>query len=140
MEAAVNAEQARQFLADNHRCVLATYRRDQTVQMSPVVAGVDERGRVLISSREQAVKTLNLRRDPRAALVAFTDSFYGPWAMIWGSAEVVHLPEALPLLEDYYRRVLGEHPNWEEYRQAMRDEHRVLLRLTISQAGPVRLG
>ncbi|MHB1526401.1 MAG: PPOX class F420-dependent oxidoreductase [Candidatus Dormibacteria bacterium] len=136
----MNTEQARQFLTNNHRCVLATYRRDQTVQMSPVVAGVDEQGRVVISSREQAIKTKNLIRDPRAALVAFTDSFYGPWAMIWGSAEVLHLPGALPLLEDYYRRILGEHPNWDEYRQAMRDEHRVLLRLTISQSGPVRLG
>lgn len=136
----MNEEQARQFLGDNHHSVLATYRRDQTVQMSPVVAGVDERGRVVISSREQAVKTLNLRRDPRAALVAFTDSFYGPWAMIWGQAEVISMPQALPLLEDYYRRILGEHPNWEEYRQAMRDERRVLLRIAITQAGPVRLG
>lgn len=136
----MNADQARQFLEDNHRSVLATYRRDQSVQMSPVVAGVDEQGRVVISSREQAAKTLNLRRDPRAALVAFTDSFYGPWAMVWGQAEVVSLPQALPLLEDYYRRVLGEHPNWDEYRQAMRDEHRVLLRIAITLAGPVRLG
>ncbi len=136
----MNADQAREFLGDNHRSVLATYRRDQSVQMSPVVAGVDQEGRVVISSRERAAKTLNLRRDPRAALVAFTDSFYGPWAMVWGQAEVVSLPQALPLLEDYYRRILGEHPDWDDYRQAMRDEHRVLLRIAITQAGPVRLG
>lgn len=132
--------EALEFLSSNHRGVLATYRRDGSAQMSPVVAGVDEQGRILISSREGAVKTRNLLRDPRAALVAFTDSFYGPWAMFWGESEVLSLPAALPLLEQYYRVVSGEHPDWEEYRRAMVAERRVLLRMTVASVGPTKMG
>ncbi|MDA8332440.1 MAG: TIGR03618 family F420-dependent PPOX class oxidoreductase [Candidatus Dormibacteraeota bacterium] len=128
------------FLGSNHRGVLATYRRDATVQMSPVVAGVDHEGLVVISTREGAAKTANLRRDPRAGLVTFTDNFFGPWAMVWGTVEVVSLPAALPLLEDYYRLVAGEHRDWSEYRRAMVAERRVLLRMTVAEAGPRRLG
>jgi PPOX class probable F420-dependent enzyme len=128
------------FLRGNHRGVLATYRRDSSVQMSPVVAGVDHDGLVVISTREGAAKTANLRRDPRAGLVAFTDNFFGPWAMVWVTVEVISLPAALPLLEDYYRLVAGEHHDWAEYRRAMLEERRVLLRLTIQEAGPRRLG
>jgi len=136
----VNEDEVREFLGGNHRAVLATYRRDQTVQMSPVTCGVDLEGRVVVSTRETAVKIANLRRDPRAALVGFTDRFFGRWAMLWGTAEVVSLPEAMPLLEDYYRLVAGEHPDWEEYRQAMTDERRVLLRIQIEESGPRQLG
>ncbi|MHB8395449.1 MAG: PPOX class F420-dependent oxidoreductase [Candidatus Dormibacteria bacterium] len=136
----MNEDEVREFLGGNHRAVLATYRRDQTVQMSPVTCGVDLEGRVVVSTRETAVKIANLRRDPRAALVGFTDRFFGPWAMLWGTAEVVSLPEAMPLLEDYYRLVAGEHPDWEEYRQAMTDERRVLLRIQIEESGPRQLG
>lgn len=128
------------FISSNHRAVLATYRRDGSAQLSPVLAGVDEQGRVVISSREGAIKTRNLRRDPRAALTAFTDRFFGPWVVVWGSAEVVSLPGALPLLEAYYRQVAGEHPNWEEYRAAMVAERRVLLRISVERSGPEHSG
>lgn len=128
------------FISSNHRGVLATYRRDGTAQLSPVVAGVDGTGRVLVSSRERAAKALNLRRDPRVALTIFTDRFFGPWVVVWGSAEVVSLPAALPLLEEYYRVVVGEHPNWDEYRAAMVAERRVLLRITVERSGPERSG
>jgi PPOX class probable F420-dependent enzyme len=128
------------FISSNHRAVLATYRRDGSAQLSPVVAGVDGDGMVVVSSREGAVKTRNIRRDPRVALTAFTDRFFGPWVVVWGSAEVVSLPAALPLLEAYYRLVVGEHPDWEEYRAAMFAERRVLLRITVERSGPERSG
>ena len=136
----MGSAEALAFISSNHRAVLATYRRDGTPQLSPVVAGVDGEGRVVISSREGAVKTLNVGRDPRVALTAFTDRFFGPWVVVWGSAEVVSLPTALPLLEEYYRVVVGEHPNWDEYRAAMVTERRVLLRITVERSGPERSG
>ena len=133
-------EEALGFLREHHRGVLATYRKDVRVQMSPVVAAVDASSRVVISTREAAIKARNLRRDPRAGLVVFTDQFFGPWVMLWGQAELIYLPQALPLLEEYYRLVAGEHPDWEEYRQAMVDERRVLVRLTVTDWGPRRSG
>lgn len=136
----MDTREALLFLRDHHRGVLATYRQDGRVQMSPVVAAVDSDLRVVISTREPAIKTRNLRRDPRAGLVVFTDQFFGPWVMLWGRAEVVSLPAAMPLLEEYYRLVSGEHPDWEEYRSAMVAERRVLVRLTVTESGPRRSG
>lgn len=128
------------FIRTHHHGVLSTYRQDGTAQMSPVVAAVDDQGRVIVSTRETAVKTHNLLRDPRVALVAFTDRFYGPWVSIWGRGEVVHLPEAMEPLVDYYRGVSGEHPDWDEYRAAMERELRVLVRIVPERWGPERLG
>ncbi len=119
-----------------HRAVLATVRRDGTPQMSPVSVAADDEGRLLISSRETAVKTRNLLRDPRAFVCVFPDEFYGRWVQVNGEVEVVHLPEAMDGLVQYYRLAAGEHPDWDEYRAAMTAERRVLLRLTPTSAGP----
>ncbi len=127
---------AQQFLATHRRAVLATRRRDGRPQLSPVSVGIDAAGRAIISSRETAYKTRNLRRDPRASLCVFDDGFFGPWVQIDGTAEVLSLPGAMDLLVDYYRRVAGEHPDWADYRRAMERERRVLLRISIESAGP----
>lgn len=127
---------AQQFLTIHHRAVLSTRRRDGRLQLSPVTVGVDAAGRAIVSSRETAYKTRNLRRDPRASLCVFDDAFFGPWVQIDGTAEVISLPDAMELLVDYYRRVAGEHPDWAEYRRAMERERRVLLRISIESAGP----
>ena len=124
------------FIADNPRAVLATTRSDGRPQLSPVVAAVDADGRVLISTRETAIKAKNLARDPRASLCVINDGFFGEWVQADGNAELIHLPEALPLLEDYYRRISGEHPDWEDYRAAMRRDKRLIVRITINRAGP----
>jgi PPOX class probable F420-dependent enzyme len=124
------------FLSANPRAVLATTRADGHPQMSPVVAAVDSDGRVLISTRETAIKAKNLARDPRAALCVLNDRFFGQWVQLEGETELVHLPDAMPILEDYYRRISGEHPNWDEYREAMQQEKRLILRITIDRAGP----
>jgi PPOX class probable F420-dependent enzyme len=136
----MDADRAREFLRQNHRAVLATHRQNGDIQMSPVIAGVDDEGNVAISTRETAFKTKNIRRDPRVSLCVMLDSFFGQWIQIDGVAEVVSLPAAMELLVDYYRRVLGEHPDWDDYRRAMREEKRVLLRITIQRAGPDRQG
>jgi PPOX class probable F420-dependent enzyme len=132
----MDLDKARQFLQDHHRAVLATRRRSGDPQLSIVAAGVDDEGRVLISSRETAVKTKNLRRDPRASLLVMSDEFYGDWVQVDGTVEVVSLPDAMDLLIDYYRRVAGEHDDWDDYRAAMERDRRVVLRLTMERAGP----
>jgi PPOX class probable F420-dependent enzyme len=129
-------DEAREFIATHHRAVLATQRRDGQPQLSPVTCGVDAGGRVVISTRETAIKTKNLRRDPRASLCVFSDGFFGRWVQVEGSAEVVSLPEAMEPLVDYYRQVSGEHPDWDDYRAAMIRERRVIVRVTIERAGP----
>ena len=132
----MDADEARRFIAENHRAVMATLRADGQPQMSPVAAVVDTDGRVVVSSRETAIKVRNLRRHPRAWLCVIADSWYGPMAQVEGPVEIVSLPEAMDGLVDYYRRAGGEHPDWDDYRSAMQRERRVLLRLTIDRAGP----
>src|SRR5258705_3177345 len=112
-------DQAREFLRAHHRAVLATARADGRPQLSPVTCGLDEAGRVTISTRETAVKVRNLRRNPLASLCLFTDGFFGPWGHVEGQAEIVSLPDSMDLLVEYYRFVSGEHPDWEDYRAAM---------------------
>jgi PPOX class probable F420-dependent enzyme len=131
---------AREFMRVNHRAVLATSRSDGRPQLSPVTVGVGEDGRVLISTRETAMKTKNLARDPHASVCVMTDRFFGDWVQAEGTAEIIHLPEAMDLLVDYYRRVSGEHPDWDDYRAAMRRDLRVIVAITLTRAGPTRSG
>lgn len=132
----MKADEARQFIAAQHRAVLATRRSDGQPQLSPVLCAVDEAGWVIISTRETAVKTLNVRRYPYASLCVVSDGFFGPWVQVEGAAEVISLPDAMDLLIDYYRRTAGEHPDWPDYRAAMERERRVIVRVSIDRAGP----
>jgi PPOX class probable F420-dependent enzyme len=136
----MDLDEARAFLRVNHRAVLATRRSDGRPQISPVAVTVDHDGFAVLSTRETALKTQNIRRDPHVSVCAFTDSFYGAWVQIDGTADIRTLPEAMEPLVDYYRRVVGEHPDWDDYRAAMQRERRVLLRVTIERAGPDRSG
>jgi PPOX class probable F420-dependent enzyme len=132
----VDIGQAADFLRAHHRAVLATSRSDGMPQLSPVTCTVDDEGRVLVSTRETAVKTKNLRHRPRASLCVLTDTFFGEWVQVEGDAELISLPDAMDLLVDYYRRVSGEHPDWDDYRAAMIRDRRVIVRITITRAGP----
>jgi PPOX class probable F420-dependent enzyme len=136
----VNLDDARAFIREHHQAVLLTFRGDGSPQMSPVACNVDSAGRVVVSTRETALKTNNLRRDPRASLCVLTDGFFGEWIQVDGRAEVVSLPEAMELLVDYYRTTAGEHPDWDDYRAAMERERRVMVRITLERAGPDRAG
>ena len=128
--------EALEFVRHNHNAVLATTRADGTPQLSPVTIGVDGDGAIVVSTRETAVKTRNLRRDPRAFLCVLNPRFYGAWVQVSGTAEIVPLPDAMEGLVEYYRGISGEHPDWDEYRAAMRSEQRVLVRITPTAAGP----
>jgi PPOX class probable F420-dependent enzyme len=138
--AVVDLEAAREFLREHHRGVLATRRAGGGIQQTPVIATIDAEGRAIISSRETAYKVKNLRRDPWAQMCAFTDRFFGRWVYLEGSAEIVSLPEAMDLLIDYYKRFPGDNPDWDDYRARMERERRVLIRITLQQAGPDRQG
>jgi PPOX class probable F420-dependent enzyme len=124
------------YVRTQHHAVLGTLKRDGTPQLSPVTAGVDDDGRVVISTRQAAYKVRHIRRDPRVWLCGFPDAFYGRWVQIEGTAAVVDLPEAMEPLIAYYRSISGEHPDWDDYRAAMEREQRVIVRITITKAGP----
>lgn len=136
----MNIDQATEFVRRHHRAVMTTYFPDGRAQLSPVLAGVDDAGRVVVSTRETAVKVRNLAGDARAVLCVFTDGFYGDWVLLEGQAQIVRLPEAMDGLVDYYRAISGEHSDWADYRAAMERDRRVLLRVTITHAGPDRHG
>ena len=136
----MDLDEARAIVAEQHHAVLATLRRDGTPQMSPVAATVDGQGRVVVSTRRTAFKVRNLHRDSRAWLCVLPDGFYGRWIQVGGLVRIVELPEAMESLVDYYRRVAGEHPDWDDYRAAMERDQRVLLQIELISAGPDRQG
>lgn len=134
----VNA--ALDFVRRHHRGVLATTRSDGSTQMSPVTAGVDIAGRIVVSSYPERAKVANLRRHPEASALVLSDEWNGPWVQVSGTAEVLDLPDALEPLVEYYRAISGEHPDWDEYRAAMQRQGKVLVRLTPLDWGPVATG
>ncbi len=136
----MDLEEARAFIREHHRGVLATRRADGGVQQSPVLMNVDGEGRGIISSRETAYKVRNLRRDPWAQVCVFTDRFFGQWLFVEGHGEVLSLPAAMDPLIDYYKRFPDENPDWDDYRARMEHERRVLIRIELERAGPDRQG
>ena len=136
----MDLDEARRFLREHHRGVLATRDANGRVQQSPVLVNIDGEGRAIISSRETAYKARNLRRDPWAQACVFTDRFFGRWLYIEGRAEVLSLPAALDPLIDYYKRFPDENPDWDDYRARMERERRVLIRIELERAGPDRRG
>lgn len=124
------------FFRRNHQAVMATTRADGTTQMSPITVGVDDDGKVVVSTRETAYKVRHLRALPYAAICGTTDAFFGDWVQVEGPVEIVSLPDAMEPLVEYYRAIRGEHPDWGDYRATMARDRRVLLRLTVERAGP----
>jgi PPOX class probable F420-dependent enzyme len=137
---AVGLSELLDFVRPRHHMVLTTFRADGSPQSSPVTGGVDDEGRIVISSYPQRAKSANLRRDPRASVVVLSDEFNGAYVQVDGDAEVIELPEAVEPLVDYFRAISGEHPDWDEYRQAMVDQGKCLIRVTPDHWGPVATG
>lgn len=123
------------YVRDNDRAVLATMKRDGTPQLSPVTVGVVD-DTILMSTRQTAYKTRNLARDPRAWLCVFPAEWLGRWVQLTCETEIVPLPDAMDTLVEYYRTLSGEHPDWDDYRRAMVDDQRCIVRFTIVEAGP----
>ncbi len=120
--------------------VLITFRRDRSLQGSPVTGGIDTEGRIVVASYPQRAKSANIRRHPEASVVVLSDDFDGPFVQVDGAAEVIDLPDALDPLVEYYRAVAGEHPDWDDYRRAMADQGKCLLRITPRRWGPIATG
>lgn len=129
-----------EFIRPRHHGVLMTRRRDGAVQASPVTMGVDDQGRIVISTYPERAKTANTRRTPAVSVLVLSDDFGGAWVQVDGTAEVLDLPQALDALVDYYRCIAGEHPDWDEYRAAMTTQGKSLIRVTPTRWGPVATG
>ena len=129
-----------EFLRPRHHAILMTTRKDGRPQSSPNTCGVDTEGRIVISTYPDRVKALNIRRDPRVTVCVLSDDFGGPWVQVDGVAEVLDLPDSVEPLVEYFRVISGEHPDWDEYRQAMRDQGKSLIRVTIERWGPIATG
>ncbi len=129
-----------EFVRPRHHLLLVTTRADGRPQVSPVSGGVDDEGRIVISTYPGRAKTRNAERDPRVSVCVLSDDWNGPWVQVDGTAQVLHMPEAEDALVDYYRCIAGEHPNWDEYRAAMRLQGKSLLRITPQRWGPIATG
>ncbi len=128
------------FVRPRHRLLLATGRHDGRPQMSPVSGGVDSEGRLVISTYPARAKTRNAAKDRRVSVLVLSDEWDGPWLQIDGDAEVLHMPEAADGLVEYFRCISGEHPDWDEYREAMRIQDKSLIRVTPTRWGPIATG
>ncbi|UQX90164.1 PPOX class F420-dependent oxidoreductase [Jatrophihabitans telluris] len=136
----VELAQLLDFVRPRHQMILTTRRSDGRPQLSPVTGGVDPEGRIVISSYPERAKTANLRRDPAASVLVLSDDFGGAWVQLDGAAEVIDMPDAVEPLVDYFRCISGEHPDWEEYREAMRTQNKSLIRITAERWGPIATG
>jgi PPOX class probable F420-dependent enzyme len=128
------------FIRPRHHAILMTTRRDGRPQASPNTCGLDAEGRIVISTYPERAKTANVRRNPQVSVCVLSQEWNGPWVQVDGTAEVLDLPEALEPLVEYFRVISGEHPDWDEYRQAMREQGKSLIRVTIDAWGPIATG
>ncbi len=129
-----------EFVRPRHDVVLITRRADGGVQSSPVTAGVDDAGRIVISTYPERAKAANARRDPSVSVLVLSDDFGGAWVQVDGQAEVLDLPDSVEPLVEYFRCISGEHPDWAEYRAAMVAQGKSLIRVTPTRWGPIATG
>ncbi len=129
-----------EFMRPRHKGTLVTTRGDGRPQMSPVACGVDGEGRIVVSTYPQRAKASNARRDPRVSILIHSEDWNDPYVQVDGTAEVIDMPEAVEPLVEYFRCISGEHPDWDEYRQAMREQNKSLIRITIERWGPIATG
>jgi PPOX class probable F420-dependent enzyme len=128
------------FVRPRHHLLLSTVRSDGRPQLSPVTGGVDQNGRIVISSYPARAKAVNAARHPEVSVCVLSDDWNGPWVQVDGSAEVLAMPEALDGLVDYFRCISGEHPDWDDYREAMRRQGKSLIRIAVESWGPIATG
>jgi PPOX class probable F420-dependent enzyme len=139
----VDLEGLLEFVRPRHRMLLITHRADDSPQASPVTGGVDDSGRLVITSYPERAKVRNARRRPEVSVVVVSDEWDGAWVQVDGTCEVldaVDSEEALDAFVEYFRNIAGEHSDWAEYRRAMVDQGKSLLRITPLRWGPVATG
>ncbi|MCW2751810.1 MAG: pyridoxamine 5-phosphate oxidase [Aeromicrobium sp.] len=136
----VSQSELTEFVRPRHRMIVITQRADGSPQASPVTGGVDDSGRIVISTYPEWAKAKNARKRPPVSVVVLSDNFDDPWVQVDGTCEVLDVPEALDAFVEYFRTISGEHPDWDEYRQAMLDQGKCLMRITPTRWGPVATG
>jgi PPOX class probable F420-dependent enzyme len=136
----VGREELLEFLRPRHRAILMTTRADGTPQLSPVTAGIDTEGRFVVSTYPKRAKATNARRNPAVSACVLSDEWNDAWVQLDGQAEVIDMPDAVEPLVEYFRCISGEHPDWDEYREAMRRQNKSLIRVTIERWGPIATG
>jgi PPOX class probable F420-dependent enzyme len=136
----VSRAELAEFIRPRHHAILMTTRRDGRPQSSPNTCGLDTEGRIVISTYPERAKAMNIRRNPQVSVCVLSDDFGGAWVQVDGTAEVIDLPDSVEPLVEYFRVISGEHSDWDEYRQAMRDQGKSLIRITIDGWGPIATG
>ena len=136
----VSREGLLEFIRPRHHAILVTTRTDARPQLSPVTCGVDPEGRVLISTYPERAKARNVRRDNRVSVCVLSDDFDDAWVQVDGTGEVLDMPGAVEEFVTYFRSISGEHPDWDEYRAAMRKQGKSLIRVSIDRWGPIATG
>ncbi|WP_405992251.1 PPOX class F420-dependent oxidoreductase [Streptomyces sp. NBC_00986] len=136
----VSLDELLDFVRPRHRAILLTRRTDGSPQGSPLTCGVDDSGRIVVSTYPERAKTRNAKRDPRVSLIILSDEWNGPWVQIDGTAEVIDSPDSVEPLVEYFRNISGEHPDWDEYRAAMVKQGKSIVRVTPEKWGPVATG
>ena len=136
----VSRDELLDFVRSRHHLVLITTRSDGRPQASPVTGGVDAEGRIVISTYPERAKTANARRTPAVSVLVLSDEFNDAWVQVDGECEVIDSPESVEPLVDYFRSISGEHPDWAEYRAAMLEQGKSLLRITPTRWSPVATG
>ena len=114
-----------------------------SVSTPPVTGGVDDSGRIVVATYPQRAKTRNARIRPQVSVMVLSEEWNGAWVQVVGEAEVLDAAageEALDAFVTYFRNISGEHSDWDEYRQAMVDQGKSLLRITPKRWGPVATG
>jgi len=127
-------------LEGKNRWVLSTTRADGRPQMSLVTGGMTADRKLAIATYPERVKARNARRDPRVSVAVMGDEFNDSWVQIDGDAAVLDMPEAGDAFVEYYRCISGEHPDWDEYRQAMSDQGKCLILIEPTRWSPVSRG
>ena len=136
----VGRDELLDFVRPRHHMLLVTQRSDGRPQASPVTGGVDDAGRIVISTYPERAKTQNARQRPQVSVVVLSDDFGGAWVQVDGDCEVIDSPESVEPLVEYFRNISGEHPDWDEYRRAMVEQGKSILRITPTRWGPVATG
>ncbi len=139
----IDLERLLDFVRPRHRMVLMTQRADGTPQASPVTGGLDDSGRIVIATYPERAKTRNARRRPAVSVLVVSDEWDGEWVQVDGTCEVLDAADGDATLDafvEYFRNIAGDHSDWAEYRQAMVDQGKSLLRITPTRWSPVATG
>jgi PPOX class probable F420-dependent enzyme len=132
----MNRNEAMDYIAANNRGVLATIKQDGRPQLSHVAYTLDDDGFIKISVTQDRAKTKNARRDNRVSLSVIGDNWY-QYVVVEGTAGFIE-ENPLPALRHVYERIAGQpHPDWEEFDQAMIDERRLVMTISIDRIYPL---